>query len=115
MTFPANPWKAANTTIQEPRGPIYTTIMELGPERPFLLWFWGPPGKEPLEPEKGSLNSEDQNPNPYNPTLTLKPTLYYTPNSYGNTSPISDMKRWKKEPDRPQNHAYLNPEIYLKL
>ena len=25
-----------------PRGSIYTTIMELGPKRPFLLWFWGP-------------------------------------------------------------------------
>ena len=21
---------------------IYTTIMELGPKRPFILWFWGP-------------------------------------------------------------------------
>ena len=25
-----------------PKGSIYTTIMELGPERPSLLWFWGP-------------------------------------------------------------------------
>ena len=24
------------------RGSIYTTIMEIGTERPFLLWFWGP-------------------------------------------------------------------------
>ena len=26
----------------EPRGSIYTTIMELGPKRPSPLWFWGP-------------------------------------------------------------------------
>ena len=26
-----------------PRGSIYTTIMELGPKRPSLLWFWGGP------------------------------------------------------------------------
>ena len=25
-----------------PRGPTYTTIVELGPKRPSLLWFWGP-------------------------------------------------------------------------
>ena len=25
-----------------PRGSIYTTIMELGPKRPSLLWFWDP-------------------------------------------------------------------------
>ena len=25
-----------------PRGSIYTTIMELGTERPSLLWLWGP-------------------------------------------------------------------------
>ena len=25
-----------------PRGSIYTTIMELGPKRPFILWFLGP-------------------------------------------------------------------------
>ena len=25
-----------------PRGSIYTTIMELGPKRPSLLWFWWP-------------------------------------------------------------------------
>ena len=25
-----------------PRGSIYTTIMELAPERPSPLWFWGP-------------------------------------------------------------------------
>ena len=25
-----------------PRGSIYTTIMELGPKRPSPLWFWGP-------------------------------------------------------------------------
>ena len=24
-----------------PKGFIYTTIMELGPNRPSLLWFWG--------------------------------------------------------------------------
>ena len=24
------------------RGSIYTTIMDLGPKRPSLLWFWGP-------------------------------------------------------------------------
>ena len=24
------------------RGSICTTIMELGPKRPFILWFWGP-------------------------------------------------------------------------
>ena len=27
---------------QSPRGSIYTTIMELGPTRPYPLWFWGP-------------------------------------------------------------------------
>ena len=26
----------------QPRGSIYTTIMELGPKRPSPLWFWGP-------------------------------------------------------------------------
>ena len=26
----------------KPRGSIYTTIMELGPKRPSLLWFWEP-------------------------------------------------------------------------
>ena len=26
----------------QPRGSIYTAIMELGPGRPFPLWFWGP-------------------------------------------------------------------------
>ena len=25
-----------------PRGSIHTTIMELGPKRPSLLWFWDP-------------------------------------------------------------------------
>ena len=25
-----------------PRGSIYTSIMELGPKRPSLLWFWDP-------------------------------------------------------------------------
>ena len=25
-----------------PRGSIYSTIMELGPERPSILWLWGP-------------------------------------------------------------------------
>ena len=25
-----------------PRGSIYTTIMELAPKRPSPLWFWGP-------------------------------------------------------------------------
>ena len=25
-----------------PKGPDYTTIVELGPKRPSLLWFWGP-------------------------------------------------------------------------
>ena len=28
--------------ISLPRGSIYTTIMELGPRRPSLLWFWEP-------------------------------------------------------------------------
>ena len=30
------------TSINEPRGSIYTTIMELVPKRPSPLWFWGP-------------------------------------------------------------------------
>ena len=25
-----------------PRGSIYSTIMELGPQRPSILWLWGP-------------------------------------------------------------------------
>ena len=29
-------------TALNPRGSIYTTIMELGPERPSPLWFWVP-------------------------------------------------------------------------
>ena len=33
--------KACGLTLN-PRGSIYTTIMELGPKRPFILWFWGP-------------------------------------------------------------------------
>ena len=28
--------------VYYPRGSIYTTIMELGPKRPSLLWFWDP-------------------------------------------------------------------------
>ena len=33
---------ACDETDPLPRGSIYTTIMELGPERPSPLWFWGP-------------------------------------------------------------------------
>ena len=28
--------------VKEPIGSIHTTIMELGPKRPSLLWFRGP-------------------------------------------------------------------------
>ena len=28
--------------LQYPRGSICTTIMELGPKRPFMIWFLGP-------------------------------------------------------------------------
>ena len=35
------PYWQFNSDI-EPRGSIYGTIMELGPKRPSLLWFWDP-------------------------------------------------------------------------
>ena len=33
---------SACSGLSGPRGFIYTTGMELGTERPSLLWFWGP-------------------------------------------------------------------------
>ena len=35
-------WRSGLKDFKIPRGSINTTIMELGPERPSPLWFWGP-------------------------------------------------------------------------
>ena len=37
-----SPWLLKRPVKEYPRGSIYTSIMELGPERPSLLWFWDP-------------------------------------------------------------------------
>ena len=50
MRFPSKSSRAFSeagqrVAVNDPRGSMYTTIMELGPKRPSLLWFWGPNSK----------------------------------------------------------------------